>query len=323
MPGARERCVGFNTYDDARALDTRLTALTAAGKAAMAAVIGGGYAGVELAAVLGERLGRGAVTLVCAGATVLEAAPAGQRNAALAKLAAVGVDVRTSAPVSRVDGREGGAVSLVLGGDSGAPIKADVAVWTAGVRPVSAPDKAASPGTAPDLPFPRTTSGAVRVDPTLRVAGHGRVFALGDVAGAECGAVDGAGGRPPTAQIAFQQADYAAWNVWASVVGRPLLPFKYQHLGEMMSLGSGDGAVTLPVGVPAQLASALTSSPLAPLLDAAGVKLGDPAGVTLAGPLGAALRRAAYWYRQPTGGQRAAVGASWLGEAARKAGVRK
>ena len=38
-------------------------------------------------------------------------------------------------------------------------------------------------------------------------------------------------------QVAFQQADYVAWNVWSAINGRPLLPFKYQHLGDMMSLG--------------------------------------------------------------------------------------
>ena len=37
--------------------------------------------------------------------------------------------------------------------------------------------------------------------------------------------------------MAFQQADYVAWNVWAAINRRPLLPFKYQHLGEAMSLG--------------------------------------------------------------------------------------
>ena len=50
-------------------------------------------------------------------------------------------------------------------------------------------------------------------------------------------------------QVALQQADYAAWNVWATINGRPLLPFKYQHLGELMSLGSG-GAYNLPVSFP-------------------------------------------------------------------------
>lgn len=39
-------------------------------------------------------------------------------------------------------------------------------------------------------------------------------------------------------QVAFQQADYVAWNLWSAINNRPLLPFKYQHLGDMMSLGT-------------------------------------------------------------------------------------
>ena len=38
--------------------------------------------------------------------------------------------------------------------------------------------------------------------------------------------------------------------------------------------------------------------------------------VTVEGPLASALRRAAYWYRQPTAEQRLSVGASWLQQAA-------
>jgi hypothetical protein len=50
-------------------------------------------------------------------------------------------------------------------------------------------------------------------------------------------------------QVALQQADYAAWNIWACINKRPLLPFKYQHLGELMSLGNG-GAFRLPITFP-------------------------------------------------------------------------
>ena len=38
-----------------------------------------------------------------------------------------------------------------------------------------------------------------------------------------------------------------AWNLWAGINRRPLLPFKYQHLGDMMSLGAFLTAVHLPV----------------------------------------------------------------------------
>ena len=73
------------------------------------------------------------------------------------------------------------------------------------------------------LPFPTTAKGALETDPTLQVHSHARVFALGDVSG-QVGAQGDAAAA--TAQVAFQQADYAAWNVWSAVNGRPLLPFR-------------------------------------------------------------------------------------------------
>ena len=89
---------------------------------------------------------------------------------------------------------------------------------------------------------------------------------------------------PATAQVAFQQSDYAAWNIWASIMGKQLLPFRYQHLGDMMLLGSSDAAMT-PLGID---------------------------DFTVDGPLAAIVRKAAYLYRMPTAGHAAKVGASWI-----------
>jgi hypothetical protein len=124
---------------------------------------------------------------------------------------------------------------------------------------------------------------------------------------------------PP--QVAMQQADYVAWNVWASINGKALLRFNYQHLGSMMSLGSMNGAVSLPIALPPPLATAAGAGPVGDLLRAAGVKLrgsygGSNDGVTLGGPLAAALRRAAYLYRQPTGEQQLRVLGDWARGAA-------
>ncbi len=62
------------------------------------------------------------------------------------------------------------------------------------------------------------------------------VFALGDVATATPEAASPSydapqqqqrpAGLPATAQVAFQEADYAAWNIWAAINKRPLLPFR-------------------------------------------------------------------------------------------------
>ena len=61
---------------------------------------------------------------------------------------------------------------------------------------------------------------------TLQVHGSPSTFALGDVSLAQ--AYDGEQGAsfPATAQVAFQQADYVAWNLWAAINGRPQLPFR-------------------------------------------------------------------------------------------------
>lgn len=73
-------------------------------------------------------------------------------------------------------------------------------------------------------------------------------------------------------QVAFQQADYVAWNLWACINKRPLLPFKYQHLGDMMSLGRTSGAVTLPIPVAPPLQQAASSGVLGSLLSLAGIQ---------------------------------------------------
>lgn len=67
--------------------------------------------------------------------------------------------------------------------------------------------------------------------------GHERVFALGDVSGPEYSYEDqgtaaaSSSSLPATAQVAFQQADYVAWNLWAAVNGRALLPFRWAVCG--------------------------------------------------------------------------------------------
>lgn len=100
-------------------------------------------------------------------------------------------------------------------------IEADLVLWTAGSKAASQPLE----------PFPCDSRGQLETDPTLRVVKHSRVFALGDVSKGQPDQQTGDGSSstsyyPATAQVAFQQADYAAWNIWAAINGRPLLPFR-------------------------------------------------------------------------------------------------
>jgi NADH:ubiquinone reductase (non-electrogenic) len=111
---------------------------------------------------------------------------------------------------------------------SSTALPADLVLWTAGSKPASQSLQ----------PFPVDARGQLQTDPTLRVLQHSRVFALGDVSKGQPGndgsSASAGGGQtamyPATAQVAFQQADYAAWNIWSAINGRPLLPFRYAKL---------------------------------------------------------------------------------------------
>jgi hypothetical protein len=88
VPGVRENARPFVSLEDAEYVAQQLSAYEArvavGGSPATVAVVGAGYAGVELAAVVGERLrGKARVVLLTPGADILEAAPAGQREAAV------------------------------------------------------------------------------------------------------------------------------------------------------------------------------------------------------------------------------------------------
>ncbi|KAK9823219.1 hypothetical protein WJX72_001145 [[Myrmecia] bisecta] len=325
IPGVKELALPFCTYSDAVKMVQELERLEQSPGLAEVVVVGAGYAGVELATTVAERLmGKGRVKIITAAPDILDGTPSGQREAARRMLIEKRIDIITDVLVKSVRQQETSEVAAGLGvdkrhitlnlpGGQQQVLPADLVLWTAG----SGPATATSTQRKLTLPFPATKQGALRTDPTLRVVGHARVFALGDVASSE-GEQLATEHLPATAQVAFQQADYVAWNLWAAINNRPLLPFKYQHLGDMMSLGRVNGAVTLPLPIPRPVSTALQSGPLGPLLSLAGIRLNQDdsdKGVTLQGPLAGVLRRAAYWYRQPTNEQRLRVGASWLQQA--------
>ncbi|MBD2022716.1 NAD(P)/FAD-dependent oxidoreductase, partial [Leptolyngbya sp. FACHB-36] len=130
------------------------------------------------------------------------------------------------------------------------------------------------------LPLKKSPRGQLVVTPTLQVVDQPDLFALGDLA--DCKDAEGQQ-IPNTAQSAFQQAEFVGWNVWASLTGRPLLPFRYQPLGEMLSLGTDSATFT---GL----------------------------GLKLDGSIAYVARRLAYLYRMPTLEHQLRVGLNWIAQ---------
>ncbi|KAK2996296.1 hypothetical protein RJ639_044665 [Escallonia herrerae] len=160
-------------------------------------------------------------------------------------------------------------------------LEADLVLWTVGSKPLL-PELESC-----DMPYelPRNDRGQAETDETLRVEGHPRMFAVGDSS-----ALRDSKGKllPATAQVAFQQADFVGLNLWAAINDRPLLPFRFQNLGDMMVLGRNDAALS-PSFVE---------------------------GLTLEGPIGHTARKIAYLIRLPTDEHRIKVGISWLAKSA-------
>src|SRR6266851_7346876 len=165
-------------------------------------VIGGGPTGVELAGALGEisrqtiardfRLidpTKARIVLLEGGARLLSAFPESLSRSAEDALRRIGVEVRTTAIVTRVT-----ADAVWLGDEQ---IRARTVLWAAGV--------AAAPLTR-TLGVPLDRSGRVLVEPDLSIPGHPEAFAIGDLCSFTA---DDGHPLPGLAPVALQQGRMA------------------------------------------------------------------------------------------------------------------
>jgi demethylphylloquinone reductase len=275
IAGAAEYALPFRNVSDAYTLQERLRVLEASDRDKIRiAIVGAGYSGVELACKLADRLrSRGRLRIIDRHDTILRTTSEFNRNAAKKALSDRGIwlDLETS-----VQSVESDAIALEYKGQVDR-LSVDVVLWTVGTQVAQV---------VRQLPLPHNDRGQLLTATTLQIPERSEVFALGDAA--ECRDEDGQL-VPTTAQAAFQQADYVAWNIWASgstdpaspAGNRPLLPFRYVNLGEMMTLGTENATL-------------------------AGL------GIQIEGPLAHIARRLIYLYRLPTWEHQLKVGFHWM-----------
>ncbi|KAK3128707.1 hypothetical protein QOZ80_6BG0465420 [Eleusine coracana subsp. coracana] len=278
VPGSVEYALPFTTLEDALRVESKLKMLERKrfGKNAPpieVAIVGLGYSGVELAATISERLKKtGTVKAINVQTTICPTAPPGNRDAALKVLESRNIQLFLGYLVSCI--REASTSNDSSSTVTDLEIDSDHKKLILDLQPA----ERGRQGQILEADFVLWT---VETEETLQVKGHPRTFAIGDSA-----ALRDPSGKllPATAQVAFQQADFAGWNLWAAINDRPLLPFRFQNLGEMMTLGRNDAAIT------------------ASFIE----------GLTLEGPLGHAARKLVYCLRMPTDEHRVKVGISWF-----------
>jgi NADH dehydrogenase len=267
VSGAAEHAIPFRSLSDVYRLEERLRQLESQeAEKIRVAIVGAGYSGVELACKLADRLQeRGRIRLIEQSSQILRTSPEFNRQAASQALSErkVWIDLDTS-----VESITANTLSLTYQGQTDT-IPVDVVLWTVGNRmhPI-----------IQELAVKKNQRGQLLTTPTLQLLEDLNVFALGDLA--DCRDAQGQQ-TPTTAQAAFQQADYVGWNLWASLTGKPLLPFRYQALGEMMTLGADNATLT---GL----------------------------GIKLDGVMAHVARRLVYLMRMPTLEHQLKVGLNWM-----------
>ncbi|CAJ1364759.1 unnamed protein product, partial [Effrenium voratum] len=212
---AQGKAICFRSLADAEALRSRLTTSLSS-----VAIVGAGYVGVELAAGLREVLPSAKISLF--GSRFLPGCEeANQRRSA---------EVLDQLGVVRKAGR---VVSVDAGGLTWSTNErleehlCDLVIVTGALAPAECNQL--------ELPALEDAAqgGRAVVDDFLRVAPG--VFCLGDVSA----------GSPPTGQVAMQQAESAAWNIYAQLSRLPRLAwrrFKPAAMGEFIALGSTQAA---------------------------------------------------------------------------------
>lgn len=267
VSGASEYAIPFRTLADAYKVKERLRILEKSDADAIrVVVVGGGYSGVELALKIADRLGnRGKIRIVERNSEILRNSPEFNRKTAQKALNSRKIWTDLETEVTNITDTE---ISLTYKNQIDT-IPVDLVLWTVGTKPVMLENQ---------LPFGKTSQGKIEINAQLQVKDYPNVSAIGDLV--DCYNQEGKK-LPATAQVALQQADYCAWNIWASIEHKPLLAFKYQPLGEMLALGKDNATIS---GL----------------------------GISLDGNLGYLARRLIYLYRLPTLEHQIAVAVNWM-----------
>jgi NADH dehydrogenase len=141
------------------------------------------------------------------------------------KLAERGVEIRPNTKIKAVTSN---GVELTDGTD----ITARTLVWTAGTSPHPLLEK---------VPLPKERQ-RLKVNGAMGVEGYPGIWALGD-----CAMIpDEHGGyQPPTAQHASREGKVLAHNIVANSCGKDLIPFRFNTLGLLASIGRRTGVARI------------------------------------------------------------------------------
>ncbi|MBW7971372.1 NAD(P)/FAD-dependent oxidoreductase [Bradyrhizobium sp. BR 10289] len=230
--GLSEHAFDVDTYAAALRLEDHLASLGRSAPSpgrSTVVVVGAGFTGIEVAAEMPRKLARAGITgsrriiLVDPNAAVGASIGAQARPAIETALASLDVEMRLGVRVVSIE-----AAGIHL--SSGEFIPTQTVIWCAGMR---------ASRLAENFPGARDRLGRLLVDPFMRVADVGGVFAAGDVASS---VIDGLHPTVMSCQFARPMGRFAGHNVVADLAGLPMLPLRIDWYVTVLDLG-GWGAL--------------------------------------------------------------------------------
>jgi len=240
VPGLKEHAFTLASIDDAQRIRSHIqkmfmqTANEADEKVRQTAltfvVSGGGFTGVELATELADYIAKLAKTaginkyktnlvIVEARSSILPGFDVKLVNRAFRVLELRGIKLMLKTPVVAFDGN---TIQLKTHDE----IQTKTLIWTGGVRANALVAKSG---------LKRGLRGRIVVNPFLESVDYAGVYVIGD----NSLVLDSATGRPlaPTAQLALQQAETVAFNIYAELTGKRVKRFTPKVVGQFVSLG--------------------------------------------------------------------------------------
>ena len=240
----RLRCEGANLAG-VHAVRTRadvdaiMGKLNQPGHIGRVAIIGGGYIGLEAAAVL-TKLGKPVVLIEALHRVLSRVAGAAISEFMEAEHCNHGVDMRTGAGVTAILGADGRVSGVQL--DDGSTVPCDMVIVGIGIIPATAPLQAAG------ADCPQSAPGGVLVDAQCRTS-LPHIHAIGDCAAHANSFADGADIRLESVQNAADQAKVVASNITGAPMDYTATPWfwsnQYDLKLQTVGLSTGHDAVVV------------------------------------------------------------------------------
>ena len=227
IKGVKEYCSYFNTNKDRLNLEKSLEKTTSVGKNNKIFIVGAGPSGVELACKVRDLYKlKFEIYIIEKTSEILNNSKSFNKEEAEKTIERKNINLIKNCSVIEITDEQ---ISLINNSNLVEKFSYFEVIWTAGIKP--------------NLPeFNKQilrNNNKLLINNQLQLKEFPNVFAIGDIS-----QIENNNSTPVTAQVAMQQGEHVALNLKLLINNEKLLPFKFNDIGEMMSLGIGKASIS-------------------------------------------------------------------------------